>query len=156
MTRKLLTQSAEMLDNAGFVQTASSRDALEDKGITHTVFAYEDRYGDSQLFCVRAKEYCYDERAPFGTDTLADARRRDALVVVYFDQESEFHVFDPEHVLRTGSHEMNHSKRSESRTWIEVDLSEGCLLFDYVNGHDEPTFAESTETTKRTSLFDYE
>lgn len=149
MSDKLLTEAAEDLQARGYEQLDSHHDEIESgSGINYLVF---DR--DGETFYVRAKEYVYQNLAPFGTDMIEDAITEDATLVIYFGDRTEFYAADPLTVRREGSLTSGQSKRSESREWREIGLEQTVPLYDYVENEAAP--AAPQERTINASLEDF-
>lgn len=157
MTKKLITKSAALLEDRGFSQVTSAQDRQRKSGgITHTVFEHDD---SGERFLVRAKEYCYQNRAPFGKGMVQHAQSDDAMLVIYFDDQERFLAFNPGYVARHGSETTGRSKweSDENRVYLEVETKAGADLTQYVIGHYQPRRAEhwDTTTTRNTGLDDY-
>ena len=149
--RSLIDVSARNLDHLGFTQIASKSDDVDTgSGITYTIWKK-----DGEKFLVRAKEYVYKEQAPFGTEHVRDALKRDAWLMIYFDDRQKHYVFDPSTVWNVGDRTGGRSKRSNNRSWIEVPVTEGTLLEDFMRGDSPRGLDETDRELKNTSLFDF-
>ena len=145
---KLITKSAQKLKAKGFRQLSSHVDRHETgRNVNYTMFEFR-----GEVFLVRAKEYVYRGRAPFGRKMVDRAIATDALLVGYFDDVEQFYVFDPSHVFNTGELTTGNSKHSASREWLEVPLTDGTLLSEYTAGKSALTGRAETVDSERTSL----
>lgn len=133
---KLLTASARLLAERGFVQTDSVTDRVEGTpDVTYTAFRWPN---SGEEFLVRAKEYIYKGRASFGADQVDHALEAGAMLVIYDDESASFTAFDPAHVDERGTVVHGQSKLSESREWVEVPMGDGADLFGYIDGTADP------------------
>lgn len=146
--RSLIDVSAHILaDDHGLTQIASN---AEQKGINWTVWTK-----NGEKFLVRAKEYVYKEKAPFGADHVRDAMKKDAWLVIYYDDRQQHYLFDPSLVHNTGERMGGRSKRSRNRTWVEVGLTDGVLLSEYLRGKHPRGLDETDREPSNTSLDDF-
>ena len=125
MTRGLITKSAELLTQQGFTQIDSI--AVEE-GIHSTLFK---RGGE--IYLVASKKYAYQNLASFQTVQVELSSNKGVTLVFYEDRDETFHAFDPETVKTHSKLSQGRSKRAD-RTWMEIDLSYGVPLHDWVNG----------------------
>lgn len=154
MSKKLITKSAAKLKQRGYKQSASNADKRDrGTGINYTRFK---RGGET--FLVRAKAYVYEDLASFGEDQVNDALRRDAWLVIYFDDSESFHIFHPRHVEREGVTSVNRSKRSTERVWLDIPMDDGIPLDEFEAGERPPvgrrSSRERSDTTQK-GLGDY-
>jgi hypothetical protein len=143
MTKKLLTKSAEILEQGGFSQVSSAVDKTRQRNnITHTMFEFQGK-----LFYVRAKKYLYKGRAPFGVGHINHAISDGAMLVIYVDEEQSFYVFDPDYVQQNGEVTNGQSKMSDDREWKEVSIEAGVDIRDYVKRGNDPSRLQTGNET---------
>lgn len=146
MPKKLLTKSAELLEQCGMSQVSSAVDKTRQRNnITHTMFQYQ-----GELFYVRAKEYLYKGRAPFGVGHIDHAIADGAMLVIYVDEDQSFYVFDPDYVQQNGEVTNGQSKMSDDREWKEVPIEAGVDILDYINEGENPTRLQTGNETLAT------
>lgn len=134
MGKKLLTKMADELVESGLSQVDSVHDRIErGKGVSYLGF----EYGDDVFLC-RAKEYCYKGLAPFGVEMVEHAVAEGAWLAIYYDDSTSIHVLEAAYVDENGAYKEGRSKRSENRPYLELGLSDGVTLTEFLRG-DRPT-----------------
>ena len=125
MSTKLITKSAQLLTNRGFIQLDSIR---VKEGIHSTVF----KRGE-EVYLVASKKYAFKNLASFQTSQVGLALRNGVTLIFYEDKDETFTAFDPRVVNENAKQSQGQSKRAD-RTWQEIDLSYGVPLRDWLNG----------------------
>lgn len=135
MAEHMITTAAEILKDKGFTQISLVADTVD----TGTGITYNEFERNGKTYYIRAKEYVYEGKAPFGAEMVTDALADSALLIIYFDDLEQCFVFDPGYVENYGKRNTGRSKRSDERTWVEVELDTGAVLDHYLAGDVKPT-----------------
>lgn len=133
-----LPKGLGQLQGRGFDAVEHVQDKLEGKGT-----AYIELEHDGKSYYLRAKEYVYEGKAPFGTEMVADALADGAYLVIYYDTLETCFVFDPGFVENYGKEVMGESKHSENRPYLEVELDEGAQIDDWLDDTVTPATTRS-------------
>lgn len=134
----LLPKGLGRLQGRGFEATERVQDKLEGKGTTYIKLEY-----DEKPFYLRAKEYVYEGKAPFGVEMVDDALSDSAYLVIYYDDLESCFVFDPGFVKNYGEETIGESKHSEKRPYLEVELDEGAHIDHWIEGDVTPATSRS-------------
>lgn len=147
----LLEKGIAQLKQRGFSVEQRVQDKLEGKGTAYVKLTH-----DEKAYYLRAKEYVYQGKAPFGVEMVDDAQSDEALLIIYYDDNEKCFVFDPGYVQNYGSQSVGQSKHSEKRPWVEVELSDGAYIDHWLEGDVTPSTSrrESKERERQQNADD--
>lgn len=140
----LLKKGLGQLQGRGFDTVVNITDKLEGKGTAYIKLEYDDK-----PFYLRAKEYVYEGKAPFGEEMVEDALADGAYLVIYFDDLETCFVFDPGFVQNYGEQTVGESKHSDERPYLEVELDEGAQIDDWLEGDVTPATTRNDDRPER-------
>jgi hypothetical protein len=105
---------------------------------------------DSGIFCIRfqtcrtdiyaiTKDYIFrDEYASFPKRIVHRAEDYGQPIAVFFGEEPRLgnsYIFDPEVVLNHGKENMANVPLPQREQWVDIELSKGVLVGDFVSGN---------------------
>lgn len=88
-------------------------------------------------FCLVTKEYAYRGLASFMEVVVENASKNDITLIFYENCNETLTVFNADYYRKNGGLSHGKSKTRDSR-WLELPLSEGCSLGDYLRGASNP------------------
>lgn len=136
----LLEKGIAQLEARGFTVKERIHDKIDGKGTTYIKLTHGEK-----TYYLRAKEYVYQGKAPFGIEMVDDALSDEALLVIYYDDNEKCFVFDPGYVQNHGDKTVGQSKHSEKRPWVEVELSDGAFIDHWLDGDVTPSTSRRGE-----------
>lgn len=126
----MIHETAHQLENRGFSIATPIKD--QDGTIGYGL------YWNGEKFVLAVKEYAYRGLASFMQRLVQQAAGSQMRLIFYENQDETFTVFDAEYYAAYGAVSDGMSKTRDTR-WLELPLSDGVALDDYIRKLDAPT-----------------
>jgi len=134
----MIHETAHQMESDGFRIVKPIKD-------NHGTIAYWLQH-DSENFVLVTKEYAYRGLASFMERVVNRAAENDITLVFYENDNESLTVFDADYYKSNGALSRGKSKTAEAR-WLELPLTAGVVLEDYLSGADSPDSLAGTNET---------